>query len=187
MYKGKKHVYFWTILGILVGNASFSTLQATAIKDPSLIAWWGLNEGTGTEVQDLSGNDNTGTLNGGAAWTSGKSGGGVYLDGVDDYLEIPNVLPEVGTLVFWFKPDWDGSDPEDYRLFDASLGGIYFFISKGANHADINPEEFGFYLEDVTDADYQNIEFDPDGIIFANTNLTSSTNSTRYGCGIPIS
>jgi len=70
---------------------------------------------------------------------------------------------------FWFKPDWDGSDPADYRLFDASLGGIYFFISKGANHADINPEEFGFYLEDGTDADYQGIEIDPAGVITADT------------------
>ena len=52
---------------------------------------------------------------------------------------------------------------------DASLGGIYFFISKGANHADINPEEFGFYLEDASDADYQGIEFDPSGVIFADT------------------
>ncbi|MEJ2705627.1 MAG: LamG domain-containing protein, partial [Sedimentisphaerales bacterium] len=136
---------------------------------PGLVAHWRLDEGTGSTAGDASGNGHTGTLNGGATWVAGKLDGGVYLDGVDDYIEIPNVLSETGTLAFWFKPDWDGSDPEDYRLFDASLGGIYFFISKGANHADINPEDFGFYLEDGTDADYQGIEIDPAGVITANT------------------
>jgi len=124
---------------------------------------------TGTSAGDSSGNGNGAILEGGAQWTAGKLDGGVYLDGQDDYIEIPNILSETGSLAFWFKPDWDGSDPADYRLFDASLGGIYFFVSKGANHADINPEEFGFYLEDGTDADYQGIEIDPTGVILADT------------------
>jgi len=136
---------------------------------PNLVGHWRLDEGTGIIAGDASGNGNNGTLNGGALWTEGKIDGGVYLDGVDDYIEIPNVLSETGTLAFWFKPDWDGTDPEDYRLFDASTGAIYFFIAKGANHADINPEDFGFYLEDGTDADWQGIEIDPANVITANT------------------
>ena len=151
---------------LLMGLASVSEAQ---VDDPSLVAWWQLDEGSGTTAGDATGNGNDGTLNAGAAWTAGTSKTGVYLDGVDDYIETPNVLTEIGTIAFWFKPDWDGTDPEDYRLFDASTSAIYFFISKGANHADINPEEFGFYLEDVTDADYQAIEFDPAGVIFADT------------------
>ncbi|HRS13270.1 MAG TPA: DUF1349 domain-containing protein [Sedimentisphaerales bacterium] len=137
--------------------------------DPTLAAWWRLDEGGGTKATDSSGKGNDGTLNAGAAWTAGVSKTGVYLDGVDDYIEVPNVLTEDGTVAFWFKPDWDGSDPEDYRIFDASLGGIYFFISKGANHTDITPDYFGFYLEDAADTDYQAIEFDPDGVLFADT------------------
>jgi len=154
------------ITGCLVcalGLVSASTVSA------GLIAWWDLNEGSGTTAGDASGSGNDGTLVGGAEWVAGKDGGGVYLDGVDDYIEVPNLIGETNTMSFWFKPDWDGSDPEDYRLFDASLGAIYFFISKGSNHADINPEEFGFYLEDATDADYQGIEANPDGLIFADT------------------
>jgi len=97
----------------------------------------------------------------------GKYGRGVYLDGKDDYIEIPNVLDVEGTIGFWFKPDWDGSDKEDYRLFDASFGDKYFFISKGADHADIVPQFFGFYFEDGSDADWQDIEIDPAGVISA--------------------
>jgi len=45
---------------------------------------------------------------------------------------------------------------------------IYFFISKGANHAGINPAEFGFCFEDKADKDWQQIEFDPKGKIRKN-------------------
>jgi len=161
----KKLIYLVSFV-LVLGPALTNVVNAGR---PGLVGYWRLNEGTGTIGGDVSGNGNNGTLNGGAKWTQGKYDGGVYLDGQDDYIEIPNVISAAGTMEFWFKPDWDGSDPADYRLFDASLGGIYFFVSKGANHADINPEDFGFYLEDATDADYQGIEIDPAGVIFADT------------------
>jgi hypothetical protein len=161
----KKVVYLVMCIFVL-GLVLISTANAGI---PGLIAHWRLDEASGNAVGDASGNGNNGTLEGGARRTEGKHGGGVYLDGVDDYIQVPNVITPIGSLAFWFKPDWDGSDPADYRLFDASLGGIYFFISKGADHADINPEDFGFYLEDATDADYQGIEIDPTGVIFADT------------------
>ena len=161
-----KRLLYLVPLVLVLGLASLSKAQ---VEDENLVGWWRLDEGSGTTVADASEGGNDGTLSGGAAWTEGISRRGVYLDGVDDFVGVPNVLAEAGTVAFWFKPDWDGTDPEDYRLFDASLGGIYFFISKGANHADINPEEFGFYLEDASDADFQGIEFDPAGVIFAGT------------------
>ncbi len=151
----------WVLGLVPVGKAQ--------IDDGSLAAWWRLDEGSGTTASDASGGGHDGTLNAGAAWTVGVNKTGVYLDGVDDFIEVPLALEEAGTIGFWFKPDWDGTDPDDYRIFDASLGGIYFFISKGANEANISKEEVGFYFEDVTDADYQNIEFDPAGVVFADT------------------
>ena len=100
-----------------------------ALEDDSLVLFYSFTGVTGDKVKDLSGNSNDGTLVGGK-WTTGKYSGGVYLGTKDEYIEIPNILEPEGTIGFWFKPDWDGSDKEDYRLFDASLGGIYFFISK---------------------------------------------------------
>jgi len=161
----KRLIYL--ICFVLLVDLVFNSMANAQVE--GLVAHWRLDEGAGTSAGDASGNGNTGTLVGGAQWMTGKLEGAVYLDGVDDYIEVPNFLTETGTLAFWFKPDWDGSDPADYRLFDASTSTIYFFISKGADHADINPEEFGFYLEDVTDADYQGIEFDPAGVIHADT------------------
>ncbi|MBN1806968.1 MAG: LamG domain-containing protein, partial [Sedimentisphaerales bacterium] len=161
----RKVVYFITCISLL-GLALINTANADMA---GLIAHWRLDEESGSAAQDASGNGNTGTLEGGAGRVEGKIGGGIYLDGIDDYIQVPNVIQPIGSMAFWFKPDWDGSDPADYRIFDASTSTIYFFVSKGANHADINPEEFGFYLEDGTDADYQGIEFDPIDVIIADT------------------
>ena len=121
---------------------------AAVAQQKGLILHFTLSEGNGDTTKDQSGNGNDGTLFGDPKWVQGKNGMGLYLDGSDDYIEISNILTPAGTIEFWFKPDWDGGDAEDYRLFDASLGGIYFFISKGADHADINPGDFGLYFED---------------------------------------
>ena len=84
-------------------------------------------------------------------------------------MKSPNVIKEAGSLLFWFKPDWDGGDGDDYRIFDASFGPIYFMVSKGANHADIHPGEFGFYFEAADDGDWQDVDFDPTGILKKDT------------------
>ena len=127
-----------------------------------------LNEGAGDKAGDFSGQGNDGKLFGSPEWVAGKNSKGLYLDGKDDYIEVPgSVITAEGTIEFWFKPDWDGSSGEDFRLFDASSAAIYFFISKGADHADINPQDFGLYFEDATDADWQDIEFDPADVIKA--------------------
>ena len=167
MYKRAKKVIRLVVFSILAGGILYSSLNAA--QDPSLVAWWRLDDGSGTTAKDSCiGND--GTLHGGAAWTAGIDWGGVYLDGIDDYIEIPNVLSKSATIAFWFKPDWDGTDPEDYRLFDASVEGTFFFIAKGANNSSsIDAGDFGFYFEDDTDWIYENFEFDPKGLIFADT------------------
>jgi hypothetical protein len=46
------------------------------------MAWWLLNEGTGSVAYDYSGNGHNGTINPGVSWTSaGHSGTGAYFDG----------------------------------------------------------------------------------------------------------
>ena len=156
-----------TLIFALVLTALILLPVFAVAQQEGMILYLPLGEGDGNVVMDQSGNGNDGELSGGPKWVAGKNGQGLYLDGEDDYIELANILTEAGTIEFWFKPDWDGSDPEDYRLFDAGTGIIYFFIAKGANHADINLEDFGFYFEDASDADWQDIEFNPDGVIVA--------------------
>lgn len=153
-----------TISVILLLNVmAITTAIAQLPQDKALVLWMG--EGKGDVVKDLSKKGNDGLLKDGAKWTAGKFGSGISLESKGSYLEIPKVLTEEGTIEFWFKPNWDGADGPDYRIFDASLGGIYFFISKGAAHVDITAKDFGFYFEDAADADWQDVEFNPAGVI----------------------
>lgn len=52
---------------------------------------WRFDEGTGVVAQDSSGSGNDGTLQNGVAWTVGKSGSAISLDGSSQYVFVPAV------------------------------------------------------------------------------------------------
>lgn len=156
-----KRVYLVLLISTFVVVSAFAGIP----DDADIFLWIG--EGSGNKAVDGTGNGNDGTFGGAAKWVAGqgKYGAGIALRGKETFLEVPNVITEAGSVLFWFRPDWDGKDDKDYRLFDASLGGIYFFIGKGSAHPDIRPEEFGFYFEAADDGDWQDVDFDPTDII----------------------
>jgi hypothetical protein len=57
---------------------------------PGLVGYWRFDEGSGATAADSSGNSNTGSVLGGAAWTAGRSGSAISFDGVNDYVSINN-------------------------------------------------------------------------------------------------
>jgi len=75
---------------------------------PWLGGYWNFDEGSGTIAHDLSGNGNTGTLNG-TNWTTGNISGALQFDGVDDYVEVSN-SPSIQfngqafSVSAWIKP-----------------------------------------------------------------------------------
>jgi len=73
------------------------------------VAWWKFDEGSGTIASDSSGNGNTGTLINGPTWTTGKIGGALSFDGVDDNVALgsPTTLDDitVKTITAWIKLD----------------------------------------------------------------------------------
>jgi len=70
-----------------------------------LVAEWHFDEGSGSVVEDSSGNGNDGEIYG-ATWVEGKYGYGLRFDGVDDKVKLPysviNGLTDV-TSEFWIK------------------------------------------------------------------------------------
>jgi len=68
--------------------------------DNGLIGNWKLDDYSGAEAQDSSGNGNTATLQNGPRWTTQ---GGISLDGGDDAVEIPTTGWDAGsgTLSLW--------------------------------------------------------------------------------------
>ena len=60
-----------------------------------LVGWWKFDEGSGTVAYDSSGNGNDGNLTNGPTWITGKIGGALSFDGVDDVIIAP--LPNLNT------------------------------------------------------------------------------------------
>jgi len=57
--------------------------------DEHTMAYWALDEGTGTVVSDSSGNGNNGVIEGGA-WETGMLGNALYLAGQPNRVVVPN-------------------------------------------------------------------------------------------------
>ncbi|MDP7263969.1 MAG: LamG domain-containing protein [Candidatus Thermoplasmatota archaeon] len=51
---------------------------------------WHFNETSGETAHDWTGNNNNGTVSGGANWTGGKFGGSLEFDGLDDRVDCGN-------------------------------------------------------------------------------------------------
>ena len=89
-----------------------------------MVAGWSFNEGQGQTAQDSSGKGNAAALHGGT-WTPGKYGGGLRLNGANEYLSAPN-SPSLNisgsgmTLSMWLNPE--GSTGGDHVVFGKFWG-----------------------------------------------------------------
>lgn len=97
-----------------------------AIGDDSLVLYCPFEEGTGGETEDISGNENTGTLVGEAKWTKdGKYGNAIEFNGGDAYVDLGNgdslnIIGDQITLEAWIKADTEFSD---YEVIVSKYGG----------------------------------------------------------------
>ena len=75
---------------------------------PGLVAAYGINEGSGTALSDLSGNGNTGAITGATWTTTGKFGSALVFNGTSAQVTIPNSaslqLTTGMTLEAWVYP-----------------------------------------------------------------------------------
>ncbi|QQR64991.1 hypothetical protein IPH92_00195 [Candidatus Kaiserbacteria bacterium] len=138
--------------GTLSGTSAFGTLSSvgnTTTSPSGLIGKWNLDEGSGTEAYDSSGNGNTGTLTNGPTWKAGKVGQAVDLGGDDDYINVgsPASLDDVTqkTITAWINPVTLG-DSDYGRIADKDAGtatGWLFYVSNGDN---VSSLRFGHYF-----------------------------------------
>jgi Concanavalin A-like lectin/glucanases superfamily len=88
-----------------VGSDMEAPIQ-TPKKGP--VAAWSFDEGTGTTVEDVTGNGHTATIEG-AGWVRGKYGDALHFDGEDDCVSIEESedlrFDEEFTLEAWVRPD----------------------------------------------------------------------------------
>mgnify|MGYP001584567734 CR=1 FL=1 len=80
--------------------------------DTNTVALWDFNEGSGSVLNDLSGNNHHGTVNG-AAWAPGIDGTSLHFDGIDDYVTVSDSPLFAFTNAFTI---------EAYVFFEGTLG-----------------------------------------------------------------
>ncbi len=115
--------YYWRVdasdgTSIYTGEVwTFSTAPEIPISDPSLVAWWKLDDTSGIGAFDSSGYGNHGTLFGGLTWTPGKLNGALSFDGeADSLVDCGNTdslnITDAITLSIWVKTNEAGNSQD---------------------------------------------------------------------------
>lgn len=111
-----------------VSTATTSDVSGS-LSNPNIPkAHWTFDEGSGTSAADSSGNSNTGTLNGGVSWTSGRIGSSaISLNGTSGRVSVGNntvlnMTSNNQTISAWIYPKMVGvagaSSTPDQAIFD---------------------------------------------------------------------
>jgi PKD repeat protein len=117
------------------GNTTVSavvdlTVSNTPPPPVGLVAAYAFDEGSGSTVVDRSGNGQTGTVSGGAAWsTEGRHGGALSLDGVNDLVTVADSnlldLTTAMTIEGWVKPTTSGTSFRTFVIKENGTSHVY--------------------------------------------------------------
>lgn len=132
-----------------------NVVNVTTYTSP--IAWWKLDETSGTVATDSTGNLHDGLTLNGPTWAAGKIGNALNLDGSNDSVQLPNALASTaaGSVSMWVKTNNNftnlahlfymsayfygnggGSEPELHLNFTSSEK-LQFFIEGGTTDVSI--------------------------------------------------
>lgn len=102
--------------GVSVGKVSTYTFSdvttnhtiSVTFEGHALVGWWKMDETAGTTASDSSGHGNNATILNGAQWTAGKIGGGLSLNGTNQYVlttqNMTSLFPDNSvTVALWFN------------------------------------------------------------------------------------
>ncbi len=167
--------YFWVVAVNAEGESppatlSAQTLEAAGSIDVGLISHWKFDESSGATAYDTYGLAD-GTLTGDATRLSaGLSGGGVSLDGTDDWVEVDHQAEYSGeafSISMWIRPAAIDSQPRGLiskRSGTASTQRTFsiFSYARGQLYIDIGPSRIvsGYFLEALTEWQHLVLVFD---------------------------
>jgi len=144
----KKLIYLFSFILVLGLLTTFAKADIT----DGLVAYWPLDEGTGTTTADKSGNGNDGTFIGAPGWDSGKFGGALDFDGIDDVVDC-GLAPELNfgtgdfSVSLWVKVSVDPG-PDTRHVFQK---GDDDFDNWAMEFRDNDGGDIEFEIEDGTD------------------------------------
>ena len=116
-----------------------ATINVNAPVDANLIAWYKMDETSGTSVSDSSGNGNNAQMVGSGSWAAGKSGNAANLTG-SNYIKLPDgIIQNVNdfTISVWEKQstvkNWQRLlDFGNGLVTDSSFSYMYLCLNDGA-------------------------------------------------------
>ncbi len=133
--------YFWRVdefdgVDTHVGERwSFKTTPDIQAADPNFVGWWTFDHDENHIAIDWSGNAHHGEIFGEPNRVAGYKLTGLSFDGVDDRVEVPQVITADLTLMAWMKTDAPGpagtTGREGSGLFwsDHAGGGDHFSVA----------------------------------------------------------
>ena len=137
-----------------LGPYSNTATTTTPAIPAGLVAAYSFNEGSGTTVTDLSGNNLTGTIVGATWTTGGKYGNGLSFDGAGSYVDLgnPSALQLTGSMTIeaWINAAANPADDGQIVAKSDSAGGWQFKTSP-----DTGPHTFGVAVSGSTGAHTQ--------------------------------
>jgi hypothetical protein len=124
-------------ISILTGTLGHAAVPINArAAVPGLVAAYGFEEGSGSTLNDNSGNSNNGTLQNGPSWvTNGKFGKALRFDGGNDRVSIPDSnsldLTTGMTLEAWVYPTSIESGWDAILIKEYGSGPTYSILANG--------------------------------------------------------
>jgi len=140
---------------INVSTTDTNNISSFIDWDNSLVGYWNFEHTDSTYIYDNSIYGNNGTFNGAnfgeSNITTGKYGKGLEFDGGDDYVGTTAVIPNEGTIEFWFNPNFDGDTTDQIVFMDARDSSRWWTVGAGGN---FGGSQLTFSCEDGADVDY---------------------------------
>ncbi len=147
-------------------SAPTQTLPSTPV------AAYSFDAGEGELAEDLSGEHDGELVN--TEWVKGKYGSAIYLDGNDDYVEIPDspelALNEEFTIEAWVRPDEDATwesvvwkETENFYSYTLMAGGEEAGMPEGALADEVESWVDVEGEEDLTDNAWSHLALTYDG------------------------
>jgi hypothetical protein len=125
-----------------VSSSAYSfTVGSTSLPSPT--AFWKFDEGTGTSASDSSGNGHTGTLTGGAGWTSSSKVGpyALSLNGSGEYSQASGAVVNTSqsfTAACWVKLNSTSSYETFMSIDGTTVSAFYLQYNAGNGRISFN-------------------------------------------------